>query len=708
MSLAAWNLSTPVSLCALAASLLAGCAGDSDPFDAREDLPPLPSGKADDYRSVGESCGNFDRVPIDTADYICASLVASSDERLFKPRAMVELPGRPSEFLVTDLAGWRPDRGQIWYLDARTEEAELRPVLEGLGLPHQIIEGPGEQIYFGEDTRIRSFPPDAVGEDGSIDESAITTVIDGLPPMDRDGMRNSGHPISHFVFDAESNLYVNVGAYSDHCATFAGELCREGDGGPTDDPEGWGGVIRRYDFIGDVDDLVWRGRHRVVAFGLRNSMGLAFATNGDLLQVENGRDFDEPGRPFEELNVIPRAELNGEAPPKHYGWPYCYDFYETSEEWADYADFPCSAANTAYRPPHILLPPHGAPLGLTYYSGEMFPELEGRLIVPLHGYRPAGQRIVVFDVDPDGLPIRSEGAEYLVNPSGAGVSEPRLYPTEEGLTMAAHGEYLIEGWYEVDGTRPKGAPVAPYIASDGSIWVADDKNRSIFRLSRADRSLPPVQRFDRYPAYEQLLDEEPALVELYDDMLNGLLLSPQCEGCHDNFRLPGDESTYPELRYLLSLGTWIEPGRPDESLLYTKLTPPRFSTMPPDDRPWPTEEAGLAAINTAFNFIGALPDLEPLFNDGWIGGECEADADCGFEGGECLLEGGLSFCTVPCSLERPFCPDRAGNATTFCVAGGESGTCVAQCDPDAPRCLEGQRCVQESRYGRDDLRYVCR
>ncbi len=688
------------------------CAGEEA---RREDLPPLPSGKADDYAQTGVSCGGWPRVAIDTADYVCAGLVAGDDGTTFSPRTLVEIPGRPYEMLVTDLGAWTPGNGGLWYLDARTPpDARLTRVLGGLSLPHLVTVGPEGYLFVGEDTRIFAFPPSAVGPDGQIDESAIVTIIDGLPPMDRNGARNSYHPLSHFVFDDAGNLYLNVGAYSDHCAGFAGGPCLETDGNlgggpPASSPEEEGAVIRRYAFRGTVAEG-WDPAFRIVAFGLRNSMGLAFSPAGDLLQVENGRDFPESSRPFEELNVIPRAELDGEAPPKHYGWPYCYDVEGTSDEWADYDVFPCSLDNPSYRPPHVLLPPHGAPLGLTYYHGEMFEELEGQLLVPLHGYRPAGHRVLALEVDPNGLPIRHEGATYLEDPTGAGVSVEQEYPSAAGQLYASQATYLVDAWFEVPDLRPKGAPVAPYVAADGTVWIADDKNRSILVMGRATGALPATTRVDLYPAYRRLLDSDDAIRGLYDDMVTSVLRSDSCRGCHDDFRLVGDDSTYPELRYLLALGGWIDPGSPETSALYERLTPVGSAGMPPIDRAWPSIAEGEAAVATVEAFIRALPELSPAFNEGWIGGPCTVDADCDYDGGICETPdgGGTSFCSLPCTLDRPFCPDRTGNAETFCIDIRGSGRCVAKCDLAEPVCLAGQVCVEETRFGRMDPATVCR
>lgn len=85
------------------------------------------------------------------------------------------------------------------------------------------------------------------------------------------------------------------------------------------------------------------------------------------------------------------------------------------------------------------------------------------------------------------------------------------------------------------------------------------------------------------------------------------------------------------------------------------------------------------------------------FNEGWIGGNCSDDSDCGFQGGRCIFAepGRLGTCTQSC--ERT-CPDRAGNAVTFC-AGETQGFCLAQCDFSLSDtgCAENQVCTPTPR-----------
>jgi glucose/arabinose dehydrogenase len=90
-------------------------------------------------------------------------------------------------------------------------------------------------------------------------------------------------------------------------------------------------------------------------------------------------------------------------------------------------------------------------------GGTMFPQLRGRLLLSLHGYRSTGARIVAIDVDSSGVP-RGTGPE-------------------------AHVEVLTPGWDFKAGVRPMGAPVGLAVAGDGAIWLADDRNAAILRIA---------------------------------------------------------------------------------------------------------------------------------------------------------------------------------------------------------------------------------
>src|SRR5262249_4068767 len=146
-------------------------------------------------------------------------------------------------------------------------------------------------------------------------------------------------------------------------------------------------------------------------------------------------------------SLDPSDELNVIEPARHYGWPYCTGSGLVTPEYAqDKID--CSKFNA----PAILLPPHSAPLGMTYYASAMFPELAGKLVIGFHSLnsRPGnGHRIAAYDTDSNGVPLSKTP------------------------------QFLVDDWSEQPGLRPQGTPVGMVVAGDGSIWFAEDLNQTI-------------------------------------------------------------------------------------------------------------------------------------------------------------------------------------------------------------------------------------
>jgi glucose/arabinose dehydrogenase len=208
----------------------------------------------------------------------------------------------------------------------------------------------------------------------------------------------------------------------------------------------------------------------MMAQGLRNSVAMVRHKSGTLLEADNGVDFPPADTPFEELNVLRQGA--------HYGWPYCYDMAGANPAWAPLHVMDCSG--DAHTKPVRLLPPHGAPLSMLYYDGAMFPELRGRLLISLHGYRPAGARIAAFAVDRRGIPLLAPNAHYdaYAGPDGdKTVSLPYAGPASEPFL-------LTPGWNNVKDSHPLGAPLGLAVAEDGAIWVAEDRNATILRIAR--------------------------------------------------------------------------------------------------------------------------------------------------------------------------------------------------------------------------------
>ena len=178
---------------------------------------------------------------------------------------------------------------------------------------------------------------------------------------------------------------------------------------------------------------------RPYATGLRNSLALAWAAPGVLLQGENSIDYADEDAPAEELNVI-RAGAD-------YGWPYCVGARQAARGYEGRVDFARSEA------PAMLWPAHAAPLRMLAVAGGAGNEFAGQLVVAWHGYRAAGHRVVSFRLDASGRP--------------RGPPRP-----------------CIEGWSASRNVRPLGAPAGILIDSAGRLLVVEDRNRTVLMLVR--------------------------------------------------------------------------------------------------------------------------------------------------------------------------------------------------------------------------------
>lgn len=385
--------------------------------------------QAQGYARDGRTCDGYPRAPIETIKGLCAGLVLApppaglpaSKRALHLPRTLLALPG--GDLLVVDLGIWDPGRGSVWRLTPKPGgEPQLKRLLTRLDLPHTLAVGPDGAIYLGEMSRISRFDPDAADP-----QATLTPVVTGLPD---NRLHDNRHPLSAFIFDADGALLVNVGAPSDQCPPKPGEArCAEGERQA---------ALWRYAPLGPGS---WAAEPSVFARGLRNSLALIRTRAGAIVQAENSIDVADPAWPPEELNVIQAGA--------HYGWPYCMGANQPAPAWKSR-----KLACAAYRRPAVLMAPHGAPLHLIEYRGAMFPALQGRLIVSLHGYRATGSRLMAYALDDGGRPTTAKPLD------------------------------LTPGWRAVKGRRPNGAPVGMAVTPDGAIWVADDRNGAILRFAK--------------------------------------------------------------------------------------------------------------------------------------------------------------------------------------------------------------------------------
>jgi len=429
------------------------------------------------YLTDNVDCDGFPRIKVETLDGTCMGLIKQGVP-LKRPRAILPHPDEPGNLFITDMGGWTPGRGSVFFL--KKEEAghySFYQILSKLNMPHAIDVGPDGKVYVGESHQIFRI-------EYSESRTIARPVITGLPYD-----AQNKHPLTHFLFLKPSgDLLVNIGASTDQCLKDARkEKCS--------DEESVG--LRRYKYLGNGE---WDQTYTMFATGLRNSMALAQHDSGTILQAENNMDFKALNEPHEELNIVSEGEF--------YGWPYCYNYNAYNPAWRSLR----SKCET-HTKPYTLIPSHSAPLGMTYYHSEAIPALKDKLLISLHGYRAVGHRIIAYDVNDKGLPPLQNTAYFYESPTKAVTtsSNPRrvLYAPTGGFTntgpkVAQHIE-VTPKWYALSGVRPRGNPVGIAVDSDGALIIADDKNYAILRLAAGQTYKDSSQDGNTPPQKEEKL-----------------------------------------------------------------------------------------------------------------------------------------------------------------------------------------------------------
>ncbi|SFR72387.1 PQQ-dependent sugar dehydrogenase [Maribacter stanieri] len=235
------------------------------------------------------------------------------------------------------------------------------------------------------------------------------------------------HGWKYIAFGPDDKLYVPVGAPCNICNR-------------TDEDE-------RYATISRMDP---DGSNReIYARGVRNSVGFTWHPDTkEMWFTDNGRDMLGDDIPPCELNKV--TEVG-----QHFGYPFCHGGIVKDPEFGDL--HPCSD----FVSPALQLDAHVAPLGIKFYTGNMFPsEYKGKAFIAEHGSwnrsKKVGYRIMMVNI------------EY-----GEAVST----------------EPFIDGWLNEVEQKATGRPVDILLLKDGSMLISDDYGDAIYRVSYSETAL---------------------------------------------------------------------------------------------------------------------------------------------------------------------------------------------------------------------------
>ena len=297
----------------------------------------------------------------------------------------------------------------------RVESVASRPMMHG-------IDVDGDDVWLttvAEVLHARRRPDGTLGP--------LAPVVDDLP-------EGGQHPNRMVLKGPDGKLWVSAGSTCNACA----ETNPENATMLRMEPDGSGRTI--------------------IASGLRNTIGYAFEPDtGELYGMDHGIDWLGDNEQHEELNHLVEGAK--------YGWPYIYaDGRENPADEPPGGIAPAEWA-AASREPVGLYTPHAAPMQMTFYTGDAFPEeYRGDAYVAMRGSwnrrPPSGYEIVRIDFE-GGEPVAFE-------------------PFLTGFVTRTD-----DGWGQLG--RLAGLAEGP----DGALYLSDDGNGVVYRIAHDPGTAPP-------------------------------------------------------------------------------------------------------------------------------------------------------------------------------------------------------------------------
>ena len=304
-------------------------------------------------------------------------------------------------------------KGKIFAIDKNKPNKKL-VIASGLNNSRGIALKDGD-LYFAEVDKIWVIKNinEALGEINK-EEPKKELFNNDLP-------NDAWHGGKWIKFDTNGDLYTNVGAPCNICLD-----------GITKD--------KRYASIIKLDNGQWK----TVARGVRNSVGFDWHPKTNKLYFgDNGRDWLGDDSPSCELNILSQED-------SFFGFPFLHATNVIDPEFGDMIN----ELEEDIVLPILEIGAHVAPTGVSFYTGNQFPEkYTNTLFMALHGSwnrsKKVGYKVIAVHTDQDGNVIGSSD--------------------------------FLSGFLE--GQKSWGRPSAPLVLRDGSLLVSDDKHNAIYKIT---------------------------------------------------------------------------------------------------------------------------------------------------------------------------------------------------------------------------------
>lgn len=303
-----------------------------------------------------------------------------------------------------------PSQGQILRLidtdlDGISDRSEV--VADGLLEPSGIAFYQDGSLYVAETTRVlRLTDPDG---DGYFQEREIITA----------GIAAGGNTNRSIIFSPDwNNFYLAIGSSCN--------VCME------QDPRRAG--VMRFNADGSEG--------RIYTTGLRNVIGMAFRPDKDILWVVN---MEREGLPDDlPPDTLYTIYIDADA-----GWPFCHAGRIVDPDFGKK-----DSCSENLLTPTAELESQSAPYGMTFYTGDQFPQdYQSDVFIALHG---------------TGQGESAHGYKIVRIPLGSGEKTHQVMD-------------FITGWISADGI-PWGTPADIIQGPDGSLYLSDDLQGVVYRF----------------------------------------------------------------------------------------------------------------------------------------------------------------------------------------------------------------------------------